>query len=840
MNGLIVHGLIQDLRYSVRQLRKSPGFTAVAVVTLALGIGANTGIFTVVNGLLLKMLPVREPRQLVVVGDPTRANSRSNGTPRTDVFSYPLYKELRDGNSVFTGLCAAATDHHVEVETGQGELPDEKIPGRMVSGNYFTVLGLEPAAGRLFSDADDTAEGANPVVVLGYEYWQRKFALSSAIIGKDIRLNGYPVTVVGVAPAGFAGDVVGERMSLFVPLSMQPQIIRGRHWRTSGNNSWLSLIGRLKPNTTPAQAEANLNIVFQQALKADYGAALSSDDRKAVHDDRIPVVAGGGGISALRGDYRIPLLLLMGIVGLVLLIACVNVANLLLARASGRSREIAVRLAIGARQGRLMQQLLTESVVLGLLGGVFGSLLAIWGVRLLVQLLGSNTTLPLAPDWRVLAFTITVSLLTGIVFGLVPALQTLKVRVTPALKNATRATPEPGSRFTWGKGLIAGQVALSLLVLFAAGLLVRSLQKLMTQDFGYSRDRLVIARLDPTGASYSISNMKLLATDLVARLAAAPGLRAVTYSTNGLFSGTESSDAILVPGFIPSGPRDRSVLEDYVGADYFGVVGIPLLAGRDIERQDTATSTRVAVVNEAMAKHFFAGQNPIGRQFMIDDPDWRDKPLTIVGISHNAKDHGSGIRQEVRPRFYMAFQQVPDPDQIVIEAQVSGAASGAVTTLLGQIKAADPRLPISFIETLDTLITDSAGDQIALAKLSTFFAGLALLLACVGLYGVISYTVAGRTREIGLRMALGARRGDVMGLVLREGMVLVAIGLAVGIPLALAATRLLNSFLFGLNSSDPLSLIAVVLLLGTVAAIAGFIPARRASRINPMVALRYE
>jgi len=422
----------------------------------------------------------------------------------------------------------------------------------------------------------------------------------------------------------------------------------------------------------------------------------------------------------------------------------------------------------------------------------------------------------------------------------VPALQTLKVRVTPALKNATRATPEPGSRFTWGKGLIAGQVALSLLVLFAAGLLVRSLQKLMTQDFGYSRDRLVIARLDPIGASYSISNMKLLATDLVARLAAAPGVRVVTYSTNGLFSGSESSDAIIVPGFIASGPRDRSVLEDYVGADYFGVVGIPLLAGRDIEAQDTATSTRVAVVNEAMAKHFFAGQNPIGRQFMIDDPDWRDKPLTIVGVSHNAKDHGSGIREEVRPRFYMAFQQVPDPEQIVIEAQVSGAASGAVTTLLGQIKAADPRLPISFVETLDTLITDSAGDQIALAKLSTFFAGLALLLACVGLYGVISYTVAGRTREIGVRMALGAGRGDVMGLVLREGMVLVAIGLLVGIPLALAATRLLNSFLFGLKSTDPLSLIAVVLLLGMVAAIAGFIPARRASRINPMVALRYE
>jgi predicted permease len=839
MTGKVMNGLIQDFRYALRQLRKNPGFTCVAVLTLALGIGANTSIFTVVNGLLLKMLPVREPQQLVVVGDPTAANSRSSGTPRTDFFSYPLYKELRDRNAVFSGLCAAASDHRIEVDSGQGEFSNGKVTGRMVSGNYFSVLGLEPAAGRLFSDVDDADENANPVVVLGHEYWRRKFASSPSIIGKDIRLNGSPFTVIGVAPAGFDGDVVGEQMALYVPLSMQPEIVRGRHWRNSGNNSWLSLIGRLKPNVAPAQAEANLNIVFRQAAQGDYGAKLSSDDRHAIRDLHVHVAAGGSGVSELRGDYRIPLLLLMGIVALVLLIACVNVANLLLARASTRSREIAIRLAIGANRGRILQQLLSESLLLGLLGGVAGAVLAKWGVKVLVGMFGSDTVLPVNPDWRVLAFTIAVSLFSGIAFGLVPALQALKVRVSPALKNTTRTSPEPGSPFAWGKGLIAGQVSLSLLVLFAALLLVRSLQKLMTQDFGYARDHLIVARLDPTGGGYNSQRMKLLAKELVARIASAPGVRAATYSSNGLFAGSEAGESIIVPGQ-SARPGHSAAAEDYVGPDYFGVVGIPILEGREIEAQDSETSNRVAVINEAMVKRFFAGQNPIGRQFRIDDPDWLDKPITVVGISHNAKDHGSGIREEVPPRFYLAFQQVPDPNQIIVEAQVSGAPSGALSTVLGQIKATDPQLPISFIQTLDERVTRSAANQIALARLSAFFAGLALLLACIGLYGVMSYTVAGRTREIGVRMALGAQRADVIQLVLREAMLLVAIGLVVGIPLSLASARVLHSFLFGLKSIDLFSLCAVILLLGAVAAVAGFIPARRAARIDPVVALRYE
>jgi predicted permease len=710
----------------------------------------------------------------------------------------------------------------------------------MVSGNYFDVLGMQPAAGRLFSSSDDTAESANPVVVLGYGFWQSKFALSPSIIGKDIRLNGYPFTVVGVAPAGFDGDVVGERMALFVPLSMQPQIVRGRHWLKDPNMSWLALVGRLQPGINKAHAEADVNLVFQQAMSGGYGASLSADDKRAIGNAHIAVAQGSSGLSELRASYSGPLLMLMGIVGLVLLIACVIVANLLLARASVRNREIAVRLAIGAAPRRVLQQLLTESVLLALLGGVTGSLLATWGVRSLVNMIGSDAALPLSPDAKVLAFTIGVSLLTGILFGLVPAFRTLKVRVAPALKDSTRATTDSSSRFAWSKWLIAGQVAISLLVLFAASLLVRSLQKLMTQDFGYSRDHLVIARLDPTSGGYNPDKMKLLAEQLAARLAATPGIHAVTYSLNGLFAHSESGDAILVPGFKANKIRDRVAMEDYVGPDYFKVVGIPVLAGRGIEAQDKAGATRVAVVNEAMVRHFFEGQNPIGRQFIVDDPYWTDKQITIVGVSHDAKDHGSGLRDKVPPRFYLAYQQMPDPIQIMIEAQVDGVASFAVANIKSQIKAVDPQLPIAFVDTLDSLVNDSAANQIALAKLSAFFAGVALLLACIGLYGVMSYTVAGRTREIGVRMALGARRSDVVQLVLREALFLVAAGIVVGIPVALASGRVLHTFLFELSSTDPLSLIAVVLTLGIVAATAGFIPARRAAKVEPMVALRNE
>ena len=836
--------LRQDVRFGLRLLVKKPGFTIVAVLTLALGIGANTAIFSLVNAVLLRMLPVRDPQQLVVLGDPTIPNARLGGTPRPDVFSYPLYREFRDHNSVFTGLYAAASDHHIEVDNGQSSDSNTKVSGRLVSGNYFQVLGLKPAAGRLFSQDDDTAENANPVVVLGYTFWRRKFALSPSVIGTEIRLNGYPFTVVGIAPRGFDGDVVGDEMALFVPLSMQPEIIRGRHWREAGNTSWLAVMGRLKSGATVTQAQAEVNVILQQAVQGAYGASLSEDDRRYLRTAKINVAAAGTGLSDLRRNYRSPLLLLMGMVGLVLLIACVNVANLLLARASVRNKEVAVRLAIGANRARLMQQLLTESILLAFFGGIAGSLLAAWGVPLLVQLFasganlfGSRTDLPLVPDARVLGFTVAICLLTGILFGLVPALRTSQVPVTAALKEATAARASR-SRFAWGKGLVAGQVAVSLLVVFVAGLLVRSLQNQLTQDFGYDRGPLVIARLDPMAAGYTSARINLLAQQLVARISSTGGVRGVAYSQNGLFSHLESGDAIVVPGFKPARPNDSVAMEDYVSPDYFGVVGIPILAGRGIEAQDTASSTRVAVVNEAMVKHFFAGQDPLGRQFTLDDPDWVNKPFTIVGVARDARDHY--LRDPVTPRFYMALQQAPDSRQIVLEVEAAGTPSAAAANVLGQVKAVDPQLPVDFVETLNALVISSAGDQIALAKLASVFAGLALLLSCIGLYGVMSYTVAGRTREFGVRVALGASRADVLRLVLLEGLALAGAGLAIGIPISLTTSRVLTSVLYELSTTDPVSLLVGIGTLAAVAMLAGYIPARRATKVDPMVALRYE
>jgi predicted permease len=832
---------LQDIRYALRILRKNPAFTAVAVLTLALGIGANTAIFSLINAVLLKSLAVQDPQQLVIVSDPAMANSRSIGTPRTDIYSYPLYRDLRDGNNVFSGMAASGQEHRVAVEAPGSGVVTEDATVNLVSGSYFSVLGVSPFRGRSLVPEDDRAKSSNPVAVVSYEFWIRKLAENPAVIGQTVRLNKYPYVIIGIAAPGFFGDTVGEKQDFWVPVSMQPQMMPGRPWLDDIHASWLRVMARLKPGVSRSQAEANLDVLFQQWLQGPQGRSLDPGDQQGLKQQKISVVPGGGGFSGLRPEFSRPLLLLMAIVGLVLLIACVNVANLMLARANSRQREIAVRLAIGASPAHLIRQLLTESALLAFAGGLAGLLVAHWGTASLLKLSLSARAaegLRVSPDWRVLAFTACVCLVTGLLFGLAPALRSAKLAVAPTLKENTAAQAGSG-RFPLGKILVASQVAVCLLVLFAAGLLVRSLKNLRDLDLGYSRDNILMARVDPVAAGYKPAQLIDYEREMSARLAALPGVRSVTASENGLFSGTESADQMKIEGYTPSRDKDRVVYWDQVGDNYFHALGIPILAGREFGPQDTPTSLKVAIINESMAKFYFGHANPIGRKMWIDDQEHKDQPMEIVGVARDVRDHT--LRGPVQRRFYVPTGQALDAIYAInFEIQTAGKPQDLTEPVRKSFAALDANVPVSRIRTLDELVDSSISKDILVARLSTFFGLLALVLACVGLYGVMSYTVSRRTREIGVRMALGAQRTQVLGMVLNEGLKLVLIGIVVGIPVALLASRVFSSMLFGLSPADPLSMLTVIAVLGSIATLAGLIPARRATKVDPIVALRYE
>lgn len=835
-----MEALFQDIRYGFRVLRNNPAFTLVAVLTLALGIGANTAIFTLINAVLLKPLPVQNPGQLAIVGDPAMASASSLGTPRTDLFSYPLYRELRDGNNVFSGMAASGQEHRVRVETTAGLVTEDAV-ANLVTGNYFSVLGVRAFRGRILMPEDDAAKSSHPVAVVSYEFWTRKLARNPVIIGQTIRLNKYPYTIIGIAPPGFFGDTVGDKQDFWVPVSMQPQMILGRAWLDDVRASWLRVIARLKPGVSTGQAEANINLLFQQWLKGPRGRALDPGDQEELAREKVPVVAGGPGFSQVRGEFFRPLVLLMAIVGLVLLIACVNVANLLLARASGRQREVAVRLAIGASRARLIRQLLTESLLLAFAGGLAGLIVARWGTEALLKLsVGAQASegLPATPDWRVLAFTAVVCLLTGLVFGLVPALRSTRIAVAPTLKESTVAQGPPG-RFPIAKLLIALQVSVCLLVLFAAGLLVRSLSNLKSLDLGYDRDHILMARADPVAAGYKPSQLVPYEQEMTARLSALPGVRSVTASENGLFSGTESADSMKIEGYVASNDQDRIVYWDQVGDNYFKALGVPILAGREFGPQDTPTSPKVAVINESMAKFFFGKSNPLGRKMWMEGQEHKNQPLEIVGVVRDVRDHT--LRRPVQRRFYVPTNQSLDTLYAInFEIETVGRPQQITEDVRKAFAALDANVPLTRIRTLTELVDSSISKDILIARLSTFFGIVALVLACIGLYGVMSYTVSGRTREIGIRMALGAQRSQVLQMVLQEAMKLILVGVIAGVPVALATTRIFHSMLFGLSSADPLSMVIVIAVLGTVASFAGLIPARRATKVDPMMALRYE
>jgi predicted permease len=829
--------LRQDIGYAFRSFRSNKGFTLVLLLILALGIGANTAVFSLIDALIRRPLPVPHPEQLVIVGDPRRSNGMSTGSPQVDLFSYPLYADLRDGNRVTTGLLASGHTGRLDAIIAEGETAEHPV-GRLVSGNYFDVLQVPVAAGRTFSQAEDQAPGRDPVVVISHEYWQRRFGGDRSVVGRSIIVNRIPLTIIGVAREGWTGDVVGQRTDLWIPLMMEELLIPHRPWLTDRGASWLLLMGRLAPGITLERARLELSDLLRSSLTRNPTATGLGDIERELRNNPIRVEAGARGFSYYRSAYAQSLVTLMAAVGLVLLVVSANVAHLMLARAAARGREMSVRMALGAGRARLVQQLLTESVLLTVMGGALGLLVALWGSAALLRLAGGGSApipLEIRLDAGVLGFAAAVSLLTAILVGLVPALRATRVELATSLRTAGRGTTggsgRPG-RSALGKTLVVAQVALSLLLLVSTGMLLRSMQRLDTADVGLARDSLLMARIDAGRSGYAGPRLFQLLRDVTARLERLPGVAAVSWSENGIFSGTESATTLQVEGFRAATDEDTVAAYDRVGPGYFTTLGARLLQGRDFTPNDHETAPKAAVVNQTMAAFYFKTGSPLGRYVTADSATW-----TIVGVVADVQ--GQDVRGVPERRLYLAAPQSLDPPtSLVFAIRTTGDPARLVDPVRRAIGEADPTLTSQSIYPLSRLIGESIGPTRMVAKVIALFGGLTLLLAALGLYGVMAYAAVRRTGEFGLRMALGAAPARVARMVLREALVLVAAGIVLGLPFAFAAGRVLRNQIFGIDLVDPPSIVLAVAVLGSAAVLAGFLPARRAGRVAPLEAIR--
>lgn len=829
--------LIQDLRYGSRLLRKSPGFTTVALLSLALGIGANTAIFTLVNAVLLKSLPVHKPQELVLFSEGTGEGTSFGDQPRDrwELFSYPSYRYLRDHSKSFQGLSTFRSgEARVSVQR-EGEVA-QRAQGHLVGGDYFSVLGVSAAMGRTLTP-DDDRPAAPPAAVISYGYWKQELGADPMIVGKSISLNGTFFTIVGVMPPEFFGIRVRRSPDYWLPIAFQPQIEMRESSLEDQRVYWLGLAGRLKPGVGMEQAQAEVNLLLHQFLTELAGAQISEDTRKQIDSSYISLASGARGISGLRFFYSEPLRMLMAMVGLVLLIACANVGNLLLSRSAARQMEISMRLALGANRARLVRQLLTESVLLAVLGGALGVLLAQWGVSALVTLVARTSPLDVRPDWAVLSFTVGVSLLAGLLFGLTPALRASRTDLTTALK-------EKAARGTWGKlrmglapALIVSQVALSLVLLVGAGLFARSLLRLQHENLGFNRDGVLLVDIDPRLAGYKRPELPVRYQQLLDRIGALGGVQSATIATYSPISGTTRTSTAAVQGYAAQPDENLDVMDMLVGPSYCETLGLPLLLGREISPRDTEASPKVAVVNQTFAEYFFPGENPIGRRFGFGDTPNDSGEIEIVGVIGDANYRGP--KQKPVRTSYRPILQVKDYSAN-LEIRTQGDPLALAASVRSAIAQVDDKLPIVGVNSLSRQFEDSLRQEKLIAQLVSFFGLLALLLACVGLYGVMATTVARRTNEIGIRMALGAEGGRILWMILRETLALVIIGIAIGIPAAVGGARLVSSQLYGLSAADPLTLVVAAVILIAVAALAGYMPARRASRVDPIIALRYE
>ena len=850
--------LLQDIRYALRMLLKSPGFTAVAVLTLALGIGANTAIFSVLDSVLLRSLPVSHPEELSLLTDPdSHGQSFGSEGGERSLLAYSEFQYLHDHNETFSKLFAADSqlpdvDMTVGNASASGGTQRETARVRLVSGEYFEALGLQPAAGRFFTPEADRVRGGAPIAVISYAFWESRFALDPAVLGKSIQIRNNSFEVVGVTTPSFFGETVGAAPDLWIPITMQDVIYPGRDLLSPSpegllnQHIWLQVMGRRKPGISNAQANASINVVFQHLIESLLGSTMTAEERKGSLEWRIKVQPDSHGASALHEAFGEPLKFLMALVGLVLLIACANVANLLLARSAGRQKEFVLRLAMGADRFRLVRQLLTESLLLAIVGAGVGVVLAFWADAVLLRMVGGAASGPAAirlslqPDARILAFTALVTVLTVVLFGLFPSLHATRLDLSSRMKvtGSVSGGESSNRRFPLNKSLVVAQVSFSLVLLIAAGLFVHSLAKLSRVNLGYNRENLLLFRINAAAGGYKGPAQTRLYQDLLARISAIPGLRGVAVSHNGLFSGSESADPVAVEGYTPKPGEESHSRIDLVGPGYFSTMGIPILLGREIGPQDAASGLRPVVVNETFAHQFFTNTNPIGKHIR-DTYSGNPAECIVVGVAADAKYNS--LREKTPPRLYgPLFHPWWEQAAAVYEVRTFADSASLSTTLRSAVQEVAPSLPPVSIRTMNGLVSDTLQTDLFIEQLSGFFGLLAVLLASVGLYGVMAYTVARRTRDIGIRMALGAAPSDVLWQVLRESLLLVAIGIAVGVPVALAGARLIRSLLFGLGFADPIVIFAAAALLAVVAALAGFLPAHRASRVDPMVALRYE
>jgi predicted permease len=827
----------QDCGYAVRTLRKTPSFTCIAVMTLTLGIGANTAIFSLLDAVLLKSLPLAQPDELFVV-----RKSPQGSEPQR--FSHPAFERFRE---VAGRRNLAAMSRIVRLRTQvDGTRESEATSGQLVSGEYFSTLGISAELGRMLTREDDLTIGGHPVAVLAYGFWQRRFAGSPSVLGQQIRLNGSSFTVVGVGPRSFSGVWVDRPVDVWLPMMMQHVVRYAQNYSTTDGEPnqpwipqegviWLDVIGRTSRHESPRLAAA-LNASFQETISRFAPQIPDLERRRLFMEQRLVIDPFGRGFSSLREQFAAPLVVLMGMVAVVLMIACANVANLQLARGAARRRELAVRLSIGASRSRVIQQLLVESLLLSGAGGAAGLAVAYWTNAVLVRMaIGANSgSVPPAfvLDVRVFGFAAALSMITGVVFGLVPAFRTTQIELGAALKTGTR-TSVGHSRDKAMKPLVAVQVAFALVLLVGAGLFGRSLVNLYRVDLGFDRDHLLAVWINPRLAGYSIDQLPLLYDRLTARLEAVPGVRSAALSMCGLVSDCRStSDGFEITGYVRRPGEEISLQVNIVGPKYFQTVGIGLLEGREFDVRDSDRSPRVAIVNEATVRRYFGNRRALGQRFGIPQPD-----SEIVGIVRDARvtnPHDPAvpmayypIRQAVTFAGSIDVRAVADPRRIASEVRKA-------------VADVDPNLPVLRVSTAVQQTADVLNRDRTVAALSSTFGALALLLSCIGLYGVISYGVARRTPELGVRVALGASRWQILGLVLRESLACVCLGVAAGLVLVLGGARFLMGLLFGLAPTDPPTFLAASLILVVVGSFAGYLPARRASRVDPMVALRHE